>query len=130
MHPVLTSEQTAEIFRKAARLIEYKGWTQHDREGLSGLTLDVALCEATHGDAPRCIAHDEHTEECDEIYDRFLGYLLLTRQVHLPSWKTSAAEVLCHWNDEHLGVQRTKDEVIAALRAAAGFAKAEHKAGR
>lgn len=113
----LTSERAAEMLREAASLIETRGWTQHDRERINGLTLDSALCEVTHplaGEDSQSLGR--HSLDCEEICDRLLGWMLLTGETHLPNHSRGAGNILAAWNDER---GRTEAMAAEALRAAA-----------
>lgn len=110
----LSDERLTEICRSAAELIERHGFTQHDRERTAGLTLDSALCEATH---PLAANRDpgQHPPDCDEATERLMGWMLATGVTYLP-YRVDAGNVVAAWNDER---RRTADEVTALLR---GFA--------
>jgi hypothetical protein len=82
----------SQVLRKAAEVIEEFGWIQGEYGGADeGYCVDGAIQCAAHG-----------------AYDRFLARSLLCGYLRA-SW-------LPLWND---APERTKDQVIAALRAAA-----------
>jgi len=116
----LTGERLAEIFRSAADLIERYGFTQHDRERTSGLTLDSALCEVTH---PLARENDrdlgKHPLDCDEATERLMGWMVLAGMTHLPC-RVNPGNVVAAWSDER---RRTSDEVTRLLRGAARVAE-------
>lgn len=116
----LTGERLAEIFREAARLIEARGFTQHDRERTTGLTLDTAVCEATHPLAGGGWYGDSHPVDCDEATERLMGWMLLAGVTHLP-YRAHAGNITAAWSDER---RRTADEVTRLLRSAARAAEA------
>lgn len=115
MH-ILTDKDAVKIFTQAAEAIKVRGWTQHDREGTAGLTLDVAICAVTHGIDNDEVSWGRHTDECGEASDRMLGFMLLTGTVWLPGWSISAPDILATWNDDRA---RTEEEVVGVLRRAA-----------
>lgn len=127
VYQVLDSAQAAEFFRKAAELITQREWIRLTRETDEGFTADAALCEVIHGDASRAIANDLHNDECDEAYQRFAGFLIMTAQTRIPSWKSNPADIISNWNDDRY---RTRQQVIDVFHAAADALKAEHQAGR
>jgi hypothetical protein len=96
------STHTAATLRAAADLIRREGWTQarffDERTGC------------------RCIAGA--LRECTDSTQWMYAVEALARQVGVPPWPTS----IYNWNDDP---DRTVDEVIAALEAAAQAAEAE-----
>jgi hypothetical protein len=112
----LTHERAETIFREAAQEIGRKGWTQHDREGTTGLTIDVAICAVTHGIEDGQVSWGRHEWECEQASDRMLGYLLATGEMRLGSSRRDSGDIIASWNDER---SRTREEVLWVLREAA-----------
>jgi hypothetical protein len=108
---------TADILDRAATLIEERGWNQHYYvNDAGGLDLDGALYAATGMDPKPHVgmsAWPGYTQARDQASHR--AYAWLSRWMPGPRTPIS-------WNDM---AERTKEEVISTLRAAARAARAE-----